>query len=64
MKPLARPQVEVFCKYCSRIAKSSGYYYRGIIGELQQETKDWYIEDNKGTDAVCPECAKKMGYIK
>ena len=62
MDILARPWVEVQCIYCSALAAHSGFYYRGIVGKLQEDTKDWYFEDRKGTEAVCPDCAKKMGY--
>lgn len=47
------PFVEVTCSYCGGIAPHSGFYYRGIIADIREATKDWVHED--GT-TYCPTC--------
>lgn len=52
------PWVDVTCCKCGCMADHSGYYYRGIIGDLKKVTKNWYI-DTSGR--YCPDCARKEG---
>lgn len=47
------PWVDITCSNCGCLAEGSGYYHRGIITELQNNTKDWHEEDGS---TYCPEC--------
>lgn len=51
------PWVDIVCCRCGWIANGSGYYYRGIIKALHQNTKDWH--EIRG-DVYCPDCYAKL----
>ena len=52
------PWVDVTCCICGCMAEHSGYYYRGIIGDLEKDTKNWYIDTG---GSYCPDCAIEEG---
>lgn len=51
------PWVDVTCSRCGTIATGSGYYYKGIIKKIQENTKDWHTD---GGEVLCPDCWKEM----
>lgn len=53
------PWVDVTCCKCGCMAEHSGYYYRGIVGDLEKDVKDWV---KVGADCFCPSCAVEEGY--
>lgn len=56
MKQKIIPWVDITCSMCGTMAVHSGFYHRGIVTELQKETKDWVYEDGV---IYCPSCWKK-----
>lgn len=52
------PWVDITCGRCGCLADSSGYYYKGIITKLKQETKSWRYDNTYGN--LCPGCQQEI----
>lgn len=55
-----KPEVwcDITCSKCGCLASGSGYYYKGIISKLRNNTKNWIVDE--GMNNICPECQKEL----